>query len=134
MQRRYNQLMRIEVLKLGELETNCYVVWDESSQEAIIIDPADDGGYISEKILEWKLKPLYIVLTHGHFDHVLGLLELKLNFNIPVLLHKSDEKLYKQAEKSAKHWLKRRVDPVPKIDANIEEGSQIKFGKERLKV
>ncbi len=126
--------MIIESLKVGDLDTNCYVVWDEESEEAVIVDPGADGGFISEKILKWKLKPLCIVLTHGHFDHVLGCLEIKLNFQIPILLHKEDERLYKQANKSAKHWAGRAEDPVPKIDRYIKEGEEIIFGKEKLRV
>lgn len=113
--------------------------------EAVIIDPGDEGGYISEKILEWKLTPVGILLTHGHFDHVLGTLELKLNFShsvgdfaeaqqIPVLLHRNDEKLYLQAPKSAKHWTGLQGDPVPAIDRYIKEGDEVVFGKEKLKI
>lgn len=130
--------MKIEALCLGELETNCYVAWDPSAGsgqgEAVIIDPGFDGGFISEKILAWGLRPLYIVLTHGHFDHVLGCLELKLNFRMPILIHKADEKLYLDAPKSAKHWLGREADPVPKIDGYIKEGEEVVFGSLKLKV
>jgi len=127
--------MQIETLKLGQLDTNCYLAWCEKNDEAIIIDPADEGGFISEKILELNLKPVAIILTHGHFDHILGLLELKLNFpETPIMVHEADLFLIESVQKRAQHWLKMQVNPAPKIDKLLKEGDQIKFGQEALTV
>ena len=126
--------MKVIRLELGQLQTNCYIVICEETKEAIVIDPADEGGFIAEKILSLGLRPMMIVATHGHFDHVLGLLELKLAFNLPFAIHPDDEFLLKQARQSALHWLKRQVDPVPMNDTRLSEGEEIKFGKEKLKV
>ena len=105
--------MEIKTLILGPLQTNCYLAWCKETLEAIIIDPADEADFITQEILNLKLKPKYIVLTHGHFDHVLGVLETKLNFNIPILLHQKDLSLYKKTKESAQYWLQRKVDPTP---------------------
>ncbi len=127
--------MQIETFKLGQLDTNCYLVWCEKTQSAIVIDPADEGGFISEKILELDLKPTAIILTHGHFDHILGLLELKLNFaQTPIMIHKADLFLVESVQKRAQHWLKMKVDPAPKPDKFLKDGEKIKFGQETLTV
>jgi len=127
--------MQIETLKLGQLDTNCYLAWCEKTDETIIIDPADEGGFISEKILELNLKPVAIILTHGHFDHILGLLELKLNFpKTPIMVHEADLFLIESVQKRAQHWLKMQVNPAPKVDKLLKEGNQIKFGQEVLTV
>lgn len=126
--------METKTLKLGPLQTNCYLVWCPQTLETIIIDPADEADFITQEILSLKLKPKYIILTHGHFDHVLGVLELKLNFKLPILLHKKDLPLYKQAQKSAQYWLKMKVDPTPPPDKFIKQDDQIKFGEETLTV
>ena len=127
--------MQIETLKLGQLDTNCYLAWCEKTDETIIIDPADEGGFISEKILELNLKPVAIILTHGHFDHILGLLELKLNFpKTPIMVHEADLFLIESVQKRAQHWLKMQVNPAPKVDKLLKEGNQIKFGQEALTV
>ncbi|HEX7017483.1 MAG TPA: MBL fold metallo-hydrolase [Patescibacteria group bacterium] len=120
--------MNIETLVLGALETNCYLVYDDKNRQAMVIDPADDGSFISEKILELQLDLQAIVLTHGHFDHVLGLLELELNFNVPVYMHEADLFLIKQAQSSAHHWLRRQVDPVPLPTATLSEGQKLEIG------
>ncbi len=121
-------------LPLGDLGTNCYLIWSEESREALVIDPADDGGFITQQILELQLQPQAIILTHGHFDHVLGLLELKLNFDIPVLMHSEDTFLLERAQASALHWLGREVDPVPPPDAFLEAGDKLDFGDVELTV
>ncbi|MBU0579309.1 MBL fold metallo-hydrolase [Patescibacteria group bacterium] len=127
--------MQIETFSLGQLATNCYLAWCEKTREAIVIDPADEGGFISEKILELDLKPVAIIITHGHFDHLLGLLELKLNFSqVPIMMYEADLFLVKSAKKRTQHWLKMQVDPVPIPDIFLKEGDKIKFGQETLTV
>lgn len=116
------------------MDTNCYLVFDEDTNKGIVIDPADEGDYISQKILENQIDLQSIVLTHGHFDHILGALELKLNFNSPIYLNERDYNLYKNASKSARFWLKRPSDPLPVIDEYIKEGKQIVFGSSSLQV
>jgi hydroxyacylglutathione hydrolase len=126
----------IEVLRLalGALDTNCYLAWCTETLEAVIIDPADSGDLISEKILEEGLKPQAIILTHGHFDHVLGLLEVKLNFDLPVFLHRHDWGLLQTAPASAQHWLGLATDPVPKPDHELAENMILPLGKHEIKV
>ncbi len=119
------------------MQANCYLVscstW-EVGHECIIIDPGDEAEFISSEILAQKLKPVAIVLTHGHFDHVLGCLELQLNFAIPILINQRDEKLYHSANKSATHWQGLPGDPVPQTLQFIKQGDEIKFGEEKLTV
>lgn len=126
--------LNIEMLTLGELQTNCYLVWDDKTQEAIIIDPADEGNLISERILELELKPKYIILTHAHFDHILGLLEVKLNFDVPILMHEADKFLLESLPNRAQHWLKRKTLPAPTADKFIKQSDQIIFGEQKFKI
>src|SRR3989338_4710516 len=127
-------MLTVKTLTVGDLAANCYLVSDSATNETVIIDPGDDADFIAETISSEKLTPTAIVLTHGHFDHVLGCLELKLNFNIPLYLHKNDEKLYTSANQSAAHWLKKKTLKVPPVDQFIKEGDKIKVGSETLTV
>jgi glyoxylase-like metal-dependent hydrolase (beta-lactamase superfamily II) len=96
--------MQIKTLSVGQLQANCYLLWNEETLNCFIIDPGDDADFITEEVLRLGLNPQAILLTHGHFDHCLGCLELKLNFNLPIYLHPKDNFLYQNAAKSADHW------------------------------
>lgn len=69
--------MKIEAKQVGELMTNCYIVWDENTKNAAVIDPGDDGAYLSDCLKKLGLTLKYILLTHGHFDHIGGVEELR---------------------------------------------------------
>jgi len=126
--------MKIKTLVLGQLATNCYLVYDEKKQETIIIDPADEGTFIIQTILDLKLKPKLIIATHAHFDHILAVTELKLALNIPFLMHKNDLPLLKRLGRSTKFFTGLEADPIPKVDKFIKEDDEISFGKEKLSV
>ena len=127
--------MEIEKLVVGQLQTNCYLAWDKETREGIIIDPGDDAEYILNRIKDLEVKPKMILATHGHFDHILAVLELKLAFKIPFLLHRKDLFLAKKAVSSAKFFTGDREALPPLVDKFIKEGEKISFGKnEKLKV
>jgi glyoxylase-like metal-dependent hydrolase (beta-lactamase superfamily II) len=89
---------------------------------------------ISEHLLELQLNLEGIVLTHGHFDHCLGLLELMMNFEVPVYLHPADRSLIENARQSAEHWLRHTVDPVPVPQTELFSKEKISFGECSLTV
>jgi len=119
--------MEIKTFSVGELQTNCYLVWDKDTSDCLIIDPGDDADYLTTEIINLKLKPLAILLTHGHYDHCLACFELKLNFNIPIYLHPKDNLLYQNAAKSAGHWSTvgaLRQPPTLPLPPKIKLGSE----------
>ncbi|MBI5399899.1 MBL fold metallo-hydrolase [Candidatus Saganbacteria bacterium] len=83
--------MKIKTIKVGGLQTNCYIVSDEASSAALVIDPGDEA----EKILPnlSGLKVLYIVLTHAHYDHVGALDEIKSRTEAKLLKLKDGDKI-----------------------------------------
>jgi len=128
-------MIRIKKLCLGELATNCYLLIDEETNECLIIDPADDANFINDQILKERLEPKAILATHGHFDHVLAVGEIQAAFQIPFLIHKKDEKILKNVNKSASFWLKRKIITLPiKINDYLQGGSKISLGKNDLEI
>jgi hydroxyacylglutathione hydrolase len=83
--------MKIATLVVGPIEENCYIVFNEDSKNAVIIDPGDDAPSILDCIHENGLHPQMICNTHGHNDHVGAVAALKQEFDIPFCLHPLDE-------------------------------------------
>ena len=69
--------MILKGLEVRPYGTNCYIVGSESNREGMVIDPAGDVKGISKHVRELELDIKYIVLTHGHIDHIGGVTELK---------------------------------------------------------
>ena len=127
--------MEILSFSLGALNTNAYLVFCPKTRAGLIIDPADEANFLSEKILREKIKPLAIVATHGHFDHLLAANELQLAFGIPFLIHQNDQKILSTLQKSASWHLRRKMsEEPPKKLSFLKEGEKICFGKEWLTV
>lgn len=124
--------MKIVTLPVGQMETNCYLV--EDSGEVGIVDPGDDGDFIMRQIADLGAKPVWIVLTHGHFDHVLAVTELALAYNIQVYMHPDDKFLLKDAKRSAEYFLRIEADPVIVATEPLIEGAELVVGKGKLKV
>ena len=122
-------MVEVTRLTLGELDTNCYIVSCSTTNQAIIIDPGAEGELITETLERNRLLPQAILLTHGHFDHCLGLLSLALNYPIPILMHPADQFLLESAQERAQFWLKHTVDPVPPVFEALTSETVIQFGK-----
>lgn len=85
--------MKIKVFPCGYLETNCYLMWDDSSQKAIIVDPGDVSTDLNSYIKKENLTPEYIILTHGHGDHTGGITALKKMYpDIQLIASKKEKK------------------------------------------
>lgn len=82
--------MVIENLVLGPVSTNCYFIINEETKETIIVDPADKPERISAKISGEQLMPVAILLTHGHFDHIMAVEELGKMYSIPYYIHEQE--------------------------------------------
>jgi glyoxylase-like metal-dependent hydrolase (beta-lactamase superfamily II) len=129
-------MIKFEVLVLGQLETNCYLVWDEETKDGLVIDPADDGVAISEELINKGINLVGVAMTHGHFDHSLAALDLKLMYNVPVYINSKDKFLLDRQDETVKHFLKIDVKTpnILKVDKDLEEIGEINFGKSKLEV
>lgn len=82
-------MMNIERIVVGQLETNCYILHN-NKRETVIIDPGGDSQNIIDKINKLMLNPLSIILTHGHYDHILAVPEIKNEYGIPIYAHRAE--------------------------------------------
>ncbi|MDF1544633.1 MAG: MBL fold metallo-hydrolase [bacterium] len=76
--------MEIETAVVGSYAVNCYLAWDARSGQGIIVDPGDDGPLIAEAVSQLGFKPVGILLTHGHLDHIGAVRELMEKWSLPL--------------------------------------------------
>lgn len=128
--RRNMQLARLVV---GPLQVNCYIVYDEKTKEAIVIDPGDDGGEILDLVKGKGLTVKYIVNTHGHFDHVGANQMLKDATGAELLIHEADSALLSTTASHARMF-GMTAPSSPKADRYVKHGDVVTTGAVSLTV
>ena len=115
--------MKIYALEVGMIRTNCYLILNEESHEMIIVDPGDDADLICEKIRQLDGRPAAIFLTHGHYDHILGVNDLRAAYpEIEVFIGEKDAAMLKDDSLNCDCYGTRiTVEP----DRLVSEGTQI---------
>ena len=87
--------MKVEKFVTGIISTNCYLAVNEETRQTAVIDPAACPSYLMGHIKSEGLKIEAVLLTHGHFDHIMGLDGFLKEYDVPVYLHRDDEQLIK---------------------------------------
>jgi len=125
--------MILKTLTVGELETNCYILGDEGTRQGIIIDPGGEFTLIEKNLMELNLKIKYIVLTHGHSDHMGALTELRKRTGAQILIHQEDAEMLVEPEKNLSILSSKPVS-APDADRLLKHKDKIKIGKIELEV
>lgn len=117
----------------GFIANNNYLLIDEDSKEAALIDCTDYISELGAVLKEYDAKLKYILLTHGHFDHIMGVPKIKQEFCAKVYLHKDDKEL---VDKSDEFMISVGMQPFehPEIDKYIDENEEIYLGKNKIQV
>lgn len=126
-------MIRILQLPLGPLQTNCYVLADEDTAQAAVIDPSWDGRAIAEHVRRQGWTISHIWLTHSHFDHVGGLGELKALSGAPVYVHHEATAMLANAPKAAMLW-GITIDEPPSPDVLLRGDETLQLGETKIDV
>lgn len=129
--------MKVETIVVNQFEMNCYIYYNENSKEGVIIDPAaytdSEKESIENFVRSENIKIKYILLTHGHIDHILGNQWAKEYFSVPLLMHKDDLPLIEQAPRQGEMF-GIILSELPAPDKFIDDNDTVKFGETELKI
>ena len=113
--------MDIQILQVGPIGTNCYLLCDETEKLCAVVDPGGDAARVAAAVVDTGCAPCAILLTHGHYDHTGGVAELRAKWpDVPVYLNHRD-----QYEGDA--YLQQLFPPVPGAK-DYDEGDTIQVG------
>ena len=90
--------MKIERFVIGPIGTNCYIVINEETKECFVTDPAACPPELVSHIRSTGLKVQAVLLTHGHFDHIMGIDDFVREFPVPVYAHEAEKELLENAQ------------------------------------
>jgi len=124
--------MILKLLVVGPLASNCYIVADEASKQGAIIDPADEAGNILSSVKELGLCVKYIILTHGHPDHIAALKEVKEATGAEIMVHGDDADYPEQGALAFAFGFNCPTPPPP--DRLLKDGDDIAIGNLRFTV
>jgi hydroxyacylglutathione hydrolase len=125
--------MIFQNFRTGMLEVNCYILACEVSHKGFVIDPGGDTETIIAFLEQNSIKPKYIILTHGHWDHIGGVRAIKDKYDSSIALHKDDNWLYSQASEVAEIFGFEMETPPP-IDEFLQDNASLEAGELQMKV
>ena len=116
-----------EILSVGPLQCNCSIIGDETTRDAMVIDPGDDIVNVLGVIQKHNLQVKQIVITHAHVDHVGGAMKLRQSTGAPILLNQNDYALVKMLDVQAA-WLGMAPPGEVEIDRSVSDADKVAAG------
>jgi hydroxyacylglutathione hydrolase len=130
-------MLKVETLVFNPFQENTYLVYDDSG-EALIIDPgchnASEQRWLSQKINSLKLKPVRLINTHCHIDHVLGNRYVAEQYNLTLEIPIKEVPVLNTVAQIAQMYGIAYNDPSPEPSSFLVEGTPILFGNSSLQV
>ncbi|WP_250277704.1 MBL fold metallo-hydrolase [[Clostridium] colinum] len=117
--------VKVEIVG-GAMMQNCYFAIEENTNNAIVIDPGADADKLIDVIEKEKLNLKYIVLTHGHFDHIGACEDIKEKYNTPIVICEGEETLIEHSENNLSHMINCKIEI--KADIVLKDNDIFKFG------
>ena len=120
--------MEIKTLIVGPIQENCYIASDPESKEAVVIDPGDEADMIIDYIKAHELKVKYILLTHGHHDHIGAVAEVQKATEAAVAIHADDQAMLTDMNKNLGDIVLAPADLI------LHNNDVLSFGQNHLRV
>ena len=119
--------MNVETFTVGAFQENCYLLIDDKSRKAVIVDPGGEGERLVEAIEDSGAELEAIWITHAHVDHVGAIAAIKRKWDVPVYLHPADRRLYQAASRQAEVYGVPFEEPPPP-DREFADGQHLELG------
>ncbi len=100
----------------------------------MVIDPGDEPERILRFIKNIGVRPMQIIATHTHFDHVLGVDKIRSELRIPFLIHRDDLPMLESMQSRVRQFMGLSVPPPPKVDGFLSDGDSVVIGKDSVRV
>lgn len=130
--------LKIHNLEFNMFGENTYIVWDETTREAMIVDPGmidpAEQYTLTTFISDRGLKPKYLVNTHMHLDHTFGDEYVMAKYNLPLLAHEAEAPFGLNREAQARSFGIRMVIEPLQIDSTLQEGDKLTLGKAEIEI
>ncbi|MEP6994196.1 MAG: MBL fold metallo-hydrolase [Acidobacteriota bacterium] len=117
----------VQTFPVGPLQCNCTILGDRDSGEAVVIDPGDEPERIVQELQSLRLKPVALLHTHAHFDHIGGSRGVREATSAPIRLHAADFPLYLTLPEQAAYFGLSAQPPLPPDEA-IVDAETVRFG------
>lgn len=124
--------VKIGRMMIGSYQTNCYFLFKEETKKAVVIDPADNGQMIYDKLTQNGFSVEAILLTHGHFDHIWGSKELRELSGAKIYALDKEQTLCESVDNNLSAMVGRAYTVVP--DEYVSDGAELTFDKISFKV
>ncbi|SFH37616.1 Glyoxylase, beta-lactamase superfamily II [Desulfotomaculum arcticum] len=125
--------MILEGFGVGPMDANCYIIGCEEKRAAAVVDPGAEGKRILARLEELKLKCKYIILTHGHVDHIGALNEVREATGAEVLIHNNDAAMLTNPAHNLSLFMGSPIK-CKQADRFLEDGEQLKVGHVNLQI
>lgn len=122
-----------EVIPVGPLQCNCSIFGDETTHEAIVIDPGDQIEDIQEILEKHNLTVEAIIITHAHIDHIGGAAKLKAATGAPIHMNANDAELYDHIDVQAS-WLGVELPEKTEIDVDARDANTVKLADTEFQI
>ena len=125
--------MRYKTVVVGALETNCYLVYCETTRECVVVDPGAEHELIFLAVAEDELKPVLLVNTHGHLDHIGANRDVVEHFGTPLAIHSADAPMLGKVQQLELSLFLGAKDS-PAADRMLRDGDAVRIGTGTLRV
>lgn len=118
----------------GGFVQNCWLLWDQASREAVVVDPGEGSDTILAEIQRLELRVVAIWLTHAHIDHVLGVTAIREATGAPVWLHPADRRWYDALPEQGRFFGMTGLGPLAPPEHELMDNQELGFGPWRFLV